>query len=133
MKKPIIGELKNEDKFIFYKYRYYLSQDSQALIYFLSSINWQHPKESKEGINLMRKWTSITFEDTLYLLSSNFCCNEYFNKKSRKPMEEMRLVRQYAVENLEKTVKDQQIISVLLQLVQALRYECYDIGRSKLG
>jgi phosphatidylinositol 3-kinase len=57
VKKPIIGELKNEDKFLFYKYRYFLTSDPQALIYFLSSINWQNPKESKEALNLMKKWT----------------------------------------------------------------------------
>jgi hypothetical protein len=42
-----------------------------------------YPKESKEALNLMKKWTPITFEDTLYLLSSNFCCNEHFNKNER--------------------------------------------------
>eukprot|EP00762_Andalucia_godoyi_P003418 ANDGO_04373.mRNA.1 Phosphatidylinositol 3-kinase len=102
-----LDELSTEDKAILWKYRYYLRREGRALTKFLRCVDWKDPKDQKEGHALMNVWNPIEVSDALELLSSSF---------SDVP------VRFHAVEVL-RQASHTQICSILLQLVQALRYE----------
>ncbi|CAD8088581.1 unnamed protein product [Paramecium primaurelia] len=123
MARPLIGELKSDDKQLFVKYRYWAMQYGSALPFYLHSVAWQNQKEEQDALTIMKKWSPIDREDCLFLLSSFFCANEF--KKSKKNKISMLEIRKYAVEQLSK-LSDEKIENVLLQLVQALKYEPFD-------
>lgn len=83
----------------------------------------------------MPKWARCQFDDALHLLSSAFCANSIFNGKNnnRRPINVMLKIRKYAVERLKEDTTNEQITSILLQLVQALRYEPFDYAESALA
>jgi len=68
---------------------------------------------------MLEEWAPINKEDALYLLSANFCCNQFFTSIESGVIQE---IRKYAIKRLE-TVSDEDIHLILLQLVQALKYE----------
>jgi phosphatidylinositol 3-kinase len=103
-----LQEITSEQKTIIWKYRYWLLTKKRALTKFLKCVDWGIMKESYEATGLMKKWAEIDIVDALELLSSFFC--------------NVDVVRRYAVEVLKKA-SNEEIIGILLQLVQALRYE----------
>ena len=105
---PPLHEFSVEDKKLLWKFRYYLSSNKKALVKFLRSIDWSYAKEAKEACLLLEVWAEIDTVDALFLLSRYFV-----NVES---------VRNYAVSILSKA-DDETLLDVLLQLVQALRYE----------
>lgn len=104
--------LNNQEMDFLYRFRYSLTDNKKALIKFLYSVNWEEESEVLELPTLLSLWKSkapLDVADALKLLSKE----KYFQHPC---------VREYAVDILE-TASDEEILSFLLQLVQALRYE----------
>lgn len=102
-----VHELTSEEKDKLWKFRYYITRHKQALTKFLKTISWEDPREVKQAIDLLPRWTQIDIDDALELLGPNF----------HHPT-----VRAYAVDRL-KIASDHELELYLLQLVQALRFE----------
>jgi phosphatidylinositol 3-kinase len=95
-----------------HRFRYSLTDNKKALIKFLYALNWDEENEVNELPILLALWrdrSPIDVADALKLLSKD--------KSFEHPM-----VREYAVETL-RTASDEELLTFLLQLVQALRYE----------
>lgn len=105
-----VHELTGEEKDKLWKFRYYITRHKQALTKFLKTISWEDPREVKQVIELLPRWTEIDIDDALELLGPNF----------KHPA-----VRGYAVDRLRKA-SDHELELYLLQLVQALRFERSD-------
>ncbi|KAL0478325.1 vacuolar protein sorting protein VPS34, partial [Acrasis kona] len=103
-----LKDLVIHDKEIIWRFRYYLTTNKKALVKFLRCVDWRNTQESQEAEKLIRMWNEIGTVDALFLLS------KYFRNNT--------IVRQYAVSILEKS-DDENLHDVLLQLVQAIRYE----------
>ena len=80
-------------------------------------------------MELLRKWAPFDSKeisdiaDPLFLLSSFTIANDLYDKRrNKRPRECMKKIRMYAVDALQ-VFSDDQIESVLLQLVSALKYE----------
>eukprot|EP01006_Ploeotia_vitrea_P036570 TRINITY_DN66033_c4_g3_i5.p1 TRINITY_DN66033_c4_g3~~TRINITY_DN66033_c4_g3_i5.p1 ORF type:complete len:734 (-),score=416.15 TRINITY_DN66033_c4_g3_i5:771-2972(-) len=99
------------DKSLLMMFRFSLTQNKRALTKFLRAVDWSDAHESKEALALLREWTTIDIADALELVGKDFA-----NNKS---------VRKFAVAQLRRATDDE-LLSYLLQLVQALRYEGYD-------
>mmetsp|Transcript_7089 Transcript_7089/g.26081 ORF Transcript_7089/g.26081 Transcript_7089/m.26081 type:complete len:838 (+) Transcript_7089:153-2666(+) len=112
---PPTQELTLKEKALMWRFRYSLQQDKRALTKFLKCVDWGDTQEAKQAAELMERWSPIDTVDALELLSSEFTNEE---------------VRSYAVSMIEDS-GDEQILSILLQLVQALRSEAHD--NSALG
>jgi len=108
-----------EQSYLIWLYRYSLLGNKHALVKFLHSVNWGNEKEEEIAVQMMREWSPIDKEDSLNLLSVNFSCNTHYSTLVTKGIAE---VRKYAVERLD-TCSDLDLSSILLQLVQAIRYE----------
>mmetsp|Transcript_13130 Transcript_13130/g.39692 ORF Transcript_13130/g.39692 Transcript_13130/m.39692 type:complete len:931 (-) Transcript_13130:84-2876(-) len=93
-----------------WRFRYYLKDYANALTRFLKSVEWQDPKIAAAAIDILNQWEPIPFSAALELLTPSF----------KQPE-----VRAYAVSRLEPATDDQ-LLSFLLQLVQALRHEYGD-------
>ncbi|KAB5560208.1 kinase-like domain-containing protein [Coniochaeta sp. 2T2.1] len=96
-----------EEKDLIWKFRYHLTRDKRALTKFVKSVNWQDLAESKQAVQVLRRWTEIDVDDALELMGPTFDNSE---------------VRAYAVQRLAKS-DDNELLLYLLQLVQALKYE----------
>ena len=107
LRQPLTQALRREAKKLLWRFRYSMLDNPAALVKFLLAVDWQVADEVQEALNLMRQWASVSTTDALCLLSSNFT----------NPG-----VREHAVGVL-RTAEDEEIVSYLLQLVQALRYE----------
>ncbi|KAG2387755.1 hypothetical protein C9374_001349 [Naegleria lovaniensis] len=105
---PPLHEMSTEDKSLLWKYRYYLRSNKRALTKFLRCVDWNYLAQQKEAEKLIPQWSEIDTVDALELLSRFF--------------KNVKVVRDYAVKILRKA-DDAAILDVLLQLVQALRYE----------
>jgi phosphatidylinositol 3-kinase len=115
MKRPIIHDMKSDEKALFWRYRYYLLQFGAALPKFLHSVDWGSKKEDEEAMKLLMKWSAIEIEDAIYLLSSYTSSNELLgNKRSKRPIHCMIEVRNFAVKSLKRDFSDEKIETVLL-------------------
>lgn len=104
--------LSEDDKDLLYKFRYALTDNKRALVKLLLSINWNVPSEVSELPTLLGMWkekSPIELSDALKLLGRE----EAFQNPT---------VRMYAVDTLH-AASDDELLTYLLQLVQALRYE----------
>mmetsp|Transcript_6861 Transcript_6861/g.11418 ORF Transcript_6861/g.11418 Transcript_6861/m.11418 type:complete len:873 (+) Transcript_6861:547-3165(+) len=104
--------MKTEEKDLLYRFRYVLTENKMALPKFLLCIDWSSESETAELPILLDLWKQkapIDVADALKLLSGG--------KAFQSP-----LVRQYAVDVL-RNASDEELHILLLQLVQALRYE----------
>jgi hypothetical protein len=104
--------LTNDEMDLLYKFRFTLTENKKALIKFLLSVNWNVESEVGEVPSLLIQWKEkapIDIADALKLLG-------------RERAFEHSFVRSYAVEVLE-SASDEDLLTYLLQLVQALRYE----------
>ncbi|EFC47585.1 phosphatidylinositol 3-kinase [Naegleria gruberi] len=121
VKKSPLQEISVDEKTLLWRYRKFLQSEkrigTKALTKFLRSVDWSIDREAKEAASLMQGWTKIDIPDALFLLS------KYFKGVDS--------VRNHAV-NVLKDAPEQDILSVLLQLVQALRYE-HDMRTCKLA
>jgi phosphatidylinositol 3-kinase len=107
LRQPLTQALSREAKKQLWRFRYSMLDNPMALVKFLLAVDWLVADEVQEALGLMHQWASVSTTDVLCLLSSNFA----------NPG-----VRGHAVSVL-KTAEDEEIVSYLLQLVQALRYE----------
>jgi phosphatidylinositol 3-kinase len=105
---PPLHEISMEDKSLLWQFRYYLKSNKRALIKFLKCVDWGYEQEKKEATRLIEEWAEISTVDALALLSRLF--------------KNVDVVRDYAVTIL-RNADDDEILDVLLELVQALRYE----------
>ncbi|CAF1302350.1 unnamed protein product [Adineta steineri] len=100
-----------EEQDLVWKYRFFLSQHKKALAKFLQCVHWDKEEEVKQALDLLQQWVTMDTEDALELLGP-----AYHHPK----------VRSYAVSRL-RQASDEDLLLYLLQLVQALRYERYDL------
>ncbi|CAH1797509.1 unnamed protein product [Owenia fusiformis] len=114
---PPTKQLTSEEQDLIWKFRFYLSAQKKALTKFLKSVAWSVPQEEKQGLDMMYKWSPMDAEDALELLSPAFT----------NPA-----VRKYAVSRLMQA-DDEELLLYLLQLVQALKYEDFDVIREGLN
>ncbi|SJM83495.1 probable Phosphatidylinositol 3-kinase VPS34 [Zygosaccharomyces bailii] len=91
-----------------WKYRYYLVNNKKALKKLLQSTNLTEETERTEVLELMDSWAEIDIDDAIELLGP-----DYKNIS----------VRAYAVNRLKKA-SDKELELYLLQLVQAVSFEC---------
>ncbi|CAF1354755.1 unnamed protein product [Rotaria sp. Silwood1] len=100
-----------EEQDLVWKYRFFLSQHKKALAKFLQCVHWDKQEEVKQALDLLQQWVTMDTDDALELLGPT-----YHHPK----------VRSYAVSRL-RQASDEDLLLYLLQLVQALRYERYDL------
>ena len=100
-------ELNGEEKDLVWRFRRHLSKDKRALTKFVKSTNWQDGAEARQAVELIPRWAEIDVDDALELLGPTF---------------DHAVVRAYAVDRLRKA-DDDELLSYLLQLVQALKFE----------
>lgn len=96
-----------------WQFRHTLVSEPKALVKFLYCIDWRYAHDVEHATALLKRWEQIDVDDALLLLSNDFTARNAL----------IRHVRRFAVETLSKTARDEDIVSYLLQLVQALRYE----------
>ena len=115
-----------KDKEIFWKYRYELQRNNtdDALTKILNSVDWNKKEMYKEFINnILKNWKNIEMCDILYILSRKFSVNKLFmDDTGIKDFEGLKILRKFAVSRLKK-FSINEINFMLLQLVQAIKYE----------
>ena len=116
-----------KDKEIFWKNRYELLRNDTpyALTKILNSVKWGDLSSESEFIqNILKNWKTIELCDILYMLSRRFSVNKiYINDfYITNNLTCMKALRKFAVKNLSKH-SISELNFILLQLVQAIRYE----------
>ena len=107
---PPTHGLSSDEKSLIWQFRYYLSQEKEALTKFLQCVDWSNTQESEEALDLLSKWQPLEPAEALELLTPKF----------QKPVDPK--VRKYAIGCLQ-SADNEELLLYLLQLVQALRYE----------
>ena len=116
--RPPLQELDVEEKLLLWQFRYFLSKKRKGLVKCMKCVDWKSPREKTEALKILYRWeTDILTEEALELLGYRFAENIE--------------VRTFAVDNL-KGVSNEECLGILLQLVQALRYE-KNMCQSELG
>ena len=64
--------LTSEEQDLVWKFRFYLTNQKQALTKFLKCVKWDVPHEEKQAIDLLRSWSPVDVADALELLSPQF-------------------------------------------------------------
>jgi Phosphoinositide 3-kinase family, accessory domain (PIK domain) len=125
---PDFSNLSVEQKALLWHYRYSLTSNKRALVKFLQCVEWTKEKEEVEGMQMLKKWAEIDIEQALPLLSFMFCANNIYLAKGPafgRQFARFNEIRAIAVKCLDKQSVEQ-INSIMLQLVQAYRYECFE-------
>nr|XP_022907731.1 phosphatidylinositol 3-kinase catalytic subunit type 3 isoform X2 [Onthophagus taurus] len=104
-------QLSNEEQDNVWRYRFYLSSQKKALTKFLKCINWGQSGEVKQALAMLDIWSPMDVEDALELLGPSFTHSA---------------VRRYAISRLQEA-PDEDLMLYLLQLVQALKYENFEL------
>ena len=110
--------LRIEEKDLLWTFRHSLTDNRKALTKFLLSVDWSLEQEVGQVPALLEQWkmkTSVELSDALKLLG-------------REKGFQHEIVRTFAVDTLRRATDDE-LLTYLLQLVQALRYE----DRSEVG
>jgi hypothetical protein len=97
------------DPALLYTHRHRCQQLPEALPKFLQVINWADQQQREETIQLVQGWATMSWEIGLQLMDARYA---------------HALVRSQATHSLEQ-MGDDQLIDVMLQLVQTLKYEPY--------
>jgi len=104
--------LRIEEKDLLWTFRHSLTDNRKALTKFLLSVDWSLEQEVEQVPALLEQWkmkTSVELSDALKLLG-------------REKAFQHEIVRTFAVDTLRRA-SDDELLTYLLQLVQALRYE----------
>jgi len=104
--------LRIEEKDLLWTFRHFLTDNRKALTKFLLSVDWSLEQEVEQVPALLEQWklkTSVELSDALKLLG-------------REKAFQREIVRTFAVDTLRRA-SDDELLTYLLQLVQALRYE----------
>ncbi|XP_005106443.1 phosphatidylinositol 3-kinase catalytic subunit type 3 [Aplysia californica] len=112
---PPTKTLSSEEQDLVWKFRFYLSSQKEALAKFLKSVNWKNAQESNAALEMLMTWSPMNVEDALELLSPTFTHPK---------------VRKYAIMRL-RQANDEDLLTYLLQLVQALKYESFEEIKSR--
>ena len=131
---PDFIEMESKNTILFWSHRYELLKKNTpyALTKIMNSVKWGDLKSENEFItNILRKWKTVEICDILYMLSRKFSVNKMYPNTNgvTDHFEGMKLVRKYAIEKLDEH-NDGELNFILLQLVQAIRYE--DINLKKV-
>eukprot|EP00055_Hartaetosiga_balthica_P001347 m.138242 g.138242 ORF g.138242 m.138242 type:complete len:843 (-) comp13805_c0_seq1:185-2713(-) len=105
--KPPTHILTSDEQDLLWHHRYYLSKREDALPLVLRSVNWELQADVKQAQEVLVEWAEVDISTALGLLSKEFM----------HP-----LIREFAVKSLIK-VEVEELELILLQLVQALKYE----------
>ena len=124
---PDFIKLDNNDITLFWSYRYELLKNNTpcALTKIMNSVKWGDLKSENEFIkNILPHWKTIEICDILYMLSRKFSVNKlYTNGEGQlNNLDGMKELRKFAVKKLAERNKEE-LNFILLQLVQAIRYE----------
>ena len=127
---PDFIKLDNNDVALFWTYRYELKKNNtpRALTKIMNSVKWGNIKSENEFIkNILNPWKPIEISDILFMLSRKFSVNDIYPNpvktlNSNFDFEGMKQLRKFAVEKLSK-ISNEELNFILLQLVQAIRYE----------
>ncbi len=115
-----------KDKEIFWKNRYELQRNNthDSLTKILNSVNWNKKEIYKEFFhNILYNWKGIEMCDILYILSRKFSVNKLFmDDTGIKDLEGLKILRKFAVNRLNR-FSTNELNFMLLQLVQAIKYE----------
>ena len=105
---------------LLWKFRHALTGEKKALPKFLLAVDWRDATEVAQVPALLKQWTRIDVADAIKLLGPDQAYQR-------------RVVRAFAVDAL-RAASDMELVTYLLQLVQALRYDEKDEkGRSPLA
>lgn len=118
------------EKNMIWKYRYAIKKDLElrkGVVKFVQSVDWERKNTSIEAIKILQEW-DIDFESALFLLSWKFCANPIYGFGIAK--ERCSEIREIAVKCLEKQ-KTESLQFIMLQLIQAYRYEDFQKGTLK--
>ena len=131
---PDFIEMESKNTILFWSHRYELLKKNTpyALTKIMNSVKWGDQKNENEFItNILQKWKTVEICDILYMLSRKFSVNKMYPNTNGviDHLDGMKLVRKYAIEKLEEHTDDE-LNFILLQLVQAIRYE--DINLKKV-
>ena len=124
---PDFIKLDNNDITLFWSYRYELLKNNTpcALTKIMNSVKWGDLKSENEFIkNILLNWKTIEICDILYMLSRKFSVNNLYpnDENLLNNLEGMKELRKFAVKKLGE-IKKEELNFILLQLVQAIRYE----------
>jgi phosphatidylinositol 3-kinase len=125
IEKPDFTVLSMNEKHLLWKYRYSLKNDEsfkKGIVKFLQSVNWTRAKEECEAIEMLNDW-NIDPEQALPMLSVIFSANQIY--PATIITDRCQEIRKYAISCLEKEDINT-ITMILLQLVQAYRYENFE-------
>lgn len=138
--------IENTDSRHFWNFRYYLLNQNKksALTKICNAVVWENQSVQEEFLNnILKHWKDVEICDILYLLSRAFSLNPEYSKKSESSnnkeqskenakiaREGYKKLRSYAVQQL-RNISDENLNFILLQLVQALRYEDKDHSELK--
>ena len=112
--------LASSDLELLWKFRHALTGEKKALPKFLLAVDWRDATEVAQVPALLKQWTRIDVADAIKLLGPDQAYQR-------------RVVRAFAVDAL-RQASDIELVTYLLQLVQALRYDEKDEkGRSPLA
>ena len=127
LNKPDFITLDKNTLMLFWMYRFELLKNDtpSALTKILNALEWGNQSIENEFIKtILIPWKTVEIGDILYMLSRKFSVNDLYSQENinKKNLNGMKKLRKYAVKQLQKK-DDNKINFILLQLVQALRYE----------
>ena len=110
VQQPPTTRLREEERELLWKFRYSLTKDKRALTKLLKCVDWADSREVQQAESLVHQWVEVDVQDLLELLGGTFVGAAAW-------------VRAFAVVGLRDRASDEQLLSYLLSLVQALQYE----------
>jgi len=128
--KPDFNVMSDRDVAIIWTYRYFLQNRKDAITKILLSVKWEEEKEEKEALRLLDSWANIDLEQSITMLSYLFSAGSHYQAKTKRSLEATLAIRLKAIAHIE-TFKDEDLEAILMQLVQAYRYEDYKNSRLK--
>ena len=128
LNKPDFNKLENKDITLFWSYRYELLKNNTpyALTKIMNSVKWGDSKSENEFLkNILSQWKKIEIYDILFMLSRKFSVNKLYPNNDEGIMTNlngMKELRKIAIKKLGEHTNEE-LNFILLQLVQAIRYE----------
>ena len=125
---PDFIKLENKDITLFWSYRYELLKNNTpcALTKIMNSVKWGDSKSENEFLkNILTPWKNVEICDILYMLSRKFSVNKLYPNSEEgliSNLSGMKELRNFAIKKL-KEHSNEELNFILLQLVQAIRYE----------
>ena len=125
---PDFIKLENKDITLFWSYRYELlkSDTRYALTKIMNSVKWGDAKSENEFLkNILSQWKTVEIYDILYMLSRKFSVNKLYPNNDEgiiNNLNGMKELRKIAIKKLAEH-SNEELNFILLQLVQAIRYE----------